>query len=454
MTTATSRTSATGPIHEPSRDGKKVMQFTDLGLRRLNAKKLIEQANRDRIARGQRPLAQVLIWDTAQKGLAILVGTRTKAFRVQFKLHNEWCTASIGRFGEIVPQAESRRQNVEVGKAREIADTWRALARQGIDPRKKDAQRAEKLAFEALVDLFIEHYAKPRQRTWDQTERVLKSNCRPFLKRPVEAITKVAVRELLRSFVANGQPYKAAITRAWLKKLWRWAYEEDYVSAPIMEAVRLDYEKRERVRVFSDDEIKATWAAATKLPTAEGAFVKLLILLAPRKTALAAMRRSHLDDTSRPSLWTTPFELTKSRKTSSKKREYLTPLPPLAQRVFKGALVRDGNEADRLFPTLPVHETRAGRPTFYGVDLKSRLVELGAPSDFTFHGWRHTIATYLENEGHSEWERGLALNHSGSASVTAGYSHGYPLELKRSLLCKWADHVRLLVEPEGVALLR
>jgi hypothetical protein len=58
------------------------------------------------------------------------------------------------------------------------------------------------------------------------------------------------------------------------------------------------------------------------------------------------------------------------------------------------------------------------------------------------------------NAGHSEWEVGLVLNHAGSGSVTAGYSHGYPLELKRQLLSKWADHVERLVQPQGAALLR
>jgi hypothetical protein len=32
------------------------------------------------------------------------------------------------------------------------------------------------------------------------------------------------------------------------------------------------------------------------------------------------------------------------------------------------------------------------------------------------------------------------LNHFG-AGVTAGYSHGHVLDLKRELLCKWADGV-------------
>jgi hypothetical protein len=59
----------------------------------------------------------------------------------------------------------------------------------------------------------------------------------------------------------------------------------------------------------------------------------------------------------------------------------------------------------------------------------------------------------LAGAKHSEWERGLVLNHSGSG-VTAGYSHGHALDLKRELLDKWAKHVEGLVSPSGAALLR
>ncbi len=56
------------------------------------------------------------------------------------------------------------------------------------------------------------------------------------------------------------------------------------------------------------------------------------------------------------------------------------------------------------------------------------------------------------DQGHSKYERGLILNHE-EAGVTADYSHGYPVELKRELLEKWADHVAQKVQPEGSVLL-
>jgi integrase len=136
-------------------------------------------------------------------------------------------------------------------------------------------------------------------------------------------------------------------------------------------------------------------------------------------------------------LFTVPFERTKGKVTRAKK-PYLVPLPLLAQRIIKGIPRRDN---ELVFPELVA--TR----------LKNKLVRLGVPPDFKLHTARHTVATALQNAGHSEWEVGLVLNHAASG-VTAGYSHGYALDRKRELLEEWADNIERLVRGEGVALLR
>ena len=419
---------ATVAERTPARAKASRKTFTPLFLRRLNPPK-----------QGQR-----LYWDSGTKGqlgLSLLVSAGgTKTFRSTFYLDGKRIDRKLGRVGEL-----------DLTEARRLTQEDRGKAAEGIDPRKPVRDR-NTILYEDVVEQFIERYAKARQRTWDQTQRVLK-NCEPLLGMPIDKISKQDVRAMLEGFIDKGHPYKAAVSHAWLKKLWRWAAQQDLVTNPIMEAVSIEIEKRERDRVYSDAEIKATWDAANKLDPVEGAYIKLLMLLAPRRTALACLRRSHLDDADNPTLWTTPWELTKSRKRVVKrKRVYLTPLPPLAQRILKG-LSKHDTDPDRVFPGLPVRLSEAGQPVFNGTQLKQRLVAHGAPADFGFHAWRHTIATFLENAGHSEWERGLVLNHAGSG-VTSDYSHGHALDLKRGLLDKWAKHVERLVQPEGAAVLR
>ncbi|SED60570.1 protein of unknown function [Rhizobiales bacterium GAS191] len=417
------------------------------------------------------PVGYRQYWDGAKSGLSVLVSAHgTRTYRSTF------CLTKGGKDGKdvYVSRKLGRVDRMGLAAAREFMREDRDIAAKGIDPREltsdedrknalkgvnpllvKKAAEAKKAAdkpFEVVVDQFIEHYAKPRQKTWDQTERALKVNCATWLNRRMSEITKQDARDLLRGFIAEGHPYKAVVTERWLKVLWKWATREDLVDVNMMDAVKVEIEKSERDRVYDDTEIKAIWNAADKLDPIEGAYIKLVMLLAPRKTALACMTRGELDNADDPTLWTTPFELTKSKKNPKKKRVYKTPLPPLAQRIIKG-LPKSDNPTDRLFPSLPIFVSKAGQRSFSSLGLTQKLTKSGGPKDFAYHVARHTIATWLENEGHSEWERGLVLNHAGSG-VTDDYSHGFAHKLKLELLTKWADHVERLVQPEGVTLLR
>ncbi|MBV9311727.1 MAG: hypothetical protein JOZ73_12910 [Solirubrobacterales bacterium] len=262
---------------------------------------------------------------------------------------------------------------MSLSEARAQTRTDREDARRGVDPRRPRPR--ELRLFGEVVGEFIEHYAKARQRTWKQTERVLRVNCADWLDRPMATITRQDAQALLRGFIADGHPYKASMTMCWIKTLWRWASDEEIIPDDPMHRVKIEVELRPRERVYTDAEIAATWRAAEGLDPDKSAFVKLVILLAPRKTALAAMQWNHLDDPSNPTLWTTPHELTKSKKKANRRRVYLTPLPPLAQRIIRG-LPRSG---ERVFPSLPV--AAGDRFSFHGARLLARLVERGAPPD-------------------------------------------------------------------------
>jgi hypothetical protein len=165
------------------------------------------------------------------------------------------------------------------------------------------------LTYGAVVDQFIEQYAKPGQHTWDQTQRVLKNNCADWLTKPIAEITDKDADTLLATFSADKHDYKAALTLRWLRTLWKWAWKKKYVPERVMDRVDFRYKERARDRWYADHEIKAIWNAANKLDPIEGTYVKLLLLLAPRKTALAMMRRADLsefDDKGNPTIWTTP----------------------------------------------------------------------------------------------------------------------------------------------------
>lgn len=263
-----------------------------------------------------------------------------------------------------------------------------------------------------------------------------------WLRTPFNKIEAKDARALLEGFVREGHGPKARLTLSWLRTLWRWAYRREIADSNVMDKVEVHYQVSQRERWYSDEEVQLIWHSADHLDPIAATYVKALILLAPRKTALANARVRDLDNQVMPTLWTTPHEFTKSKKTATKKRVYLTPLPALA-----ASLVR------------PLLEGKAGSDFIFaaqgrdhsldaGSRLKRKLVKHGAPPDFSFHAVRHTVATWLETKGRDDFDRGLVLNHAGSG-VTAGYSHGYGLDRKRDLMELWSNHVEALVNPPG-----
>ena len=354
----------------------------------------------------------------------------------------------LGRYGGDLTLDEARTKAI---KARgQVAD--------GIDPlAEKKAARSQALTsstpFREVVENFIDKYAKPRQRTWKETERTLTVNCAGWLDKPISIITEADAYQLLDGFTAKGQGSKARVTLAWLSALFRWAVKRGIVEASIMDKIEIEIEPKVRDRVYSANEIKAVWNATTALDPVEAGYVKLILLLGVRKSELAGMRRSEFDHPDKMTLWIVPHERTKSRKRQKKKRVYVVPLPKLAQRIIKGLPHLDD---DLLFPGRGV-EGEAGKkktrkPLVPGTALKTKVRDESGVADWTYHANRDTTSTWLQDEGHSEYERGLVLNHAES-SVTADYSHGYPVKLKRALLEKWANRVARTVQPGDAVLL-
>ena len=383
---------------------------------------------------------EYMLWDTEIKGFGLkILPSGRKTYLLKYRTRSGVPRKpQIGVHGDITPD-----------KARNIASDWRADIAKGGDPsqQRRDSRQTglrPGSTFREVVDEFIEKYARRRQRTWQETERTLKTNCAEWLDRPITTITKADAYGLLDGFIASGKEAKARVTYAWLKTLFRWAVKRDILESSIIEGVEIEIERKVRQRFYSDGEVKAIWGATQRFDPLQAGFVKLNILLGVRKGELAGMRRSEFDDPTDPTLWIVPHARTKTRKSQTRERVYIVPLPKLAQRVLKSLPKLD---EDLIFPG-----QEPGKPMVSTAGLCHLVREHSGVKDWTHHACRDTVATWLKDQGHSEYERGLVLNHSES-SVTADYSHGYPVDLKRELLEKWARHVETLVQPEGAVLL-
>ena len=125
---------------------------------------------------------------------------------------------------------------------------------------------------------------------------------------------------------------------------------------------------------------------------------------------------------------------------------YVIPLSPLARRVLAPLLAGD---ADLLFPS----RIKDGAPASIGTQFQRKVRAASGVADWFPHAHRDTITTWLQGKGYDLYDRGLVLNHSGSGTVTGGYSHGFSLDRTRALLDEWADHVSGVVAAKGVELI-
>ncbi len=378
-------------------------------------------------------------FDEVEKGLCARIGTRKTSWVYFFRLDGRQHKMTFGSY-----------PSIGIAEAREKARGFAREAEQGLDPRdavkreREAAAEARSNTYEAVVEEFIEKHAKRRQRTWEETQRILETV--PWGDKPMNSITRRDAFKLIEGYIDEEKASKARVTLSWLRTLWRYAYEREIVDAPIMDSVRPAIPKKARERVYDDDEIKRLWTAQEDLNAQERGFVKLVTLLGVRRLELAGMRWDELDDPDKPTLWTIPFERTKSKLTA-KERVYLVPIPPLAARVLKTLRKKDSDEP-LVFPGR--HKKKPIHPSS---PLMRKVRKASGVEDWIPHNHRRTITTWMQNEGASEYERGLVLNHAGSGSVTDAYSHGYSLDLKRQWIERWAGHVEGVVVGDGVSVL-
>jgi integrase len=353
-----------------------------------------------------------------------------------------------------------------LAKARELAPQGVANIKNGKEAYPRLEVPTQEDTYPKVAERFIRQYARPRQRTWKETARILGlrlegeefkpikgglADPKRWGKRQFADISSTDADKYISEILEAGKDGAARVALSWLKTCWRWAWRRKLVDGPVMDSLLAEdfgIVSKARDRVYTDAEIKALWnAQGDKLTSRERAFLKLSVLLGVRAGALSKMRKSELDSTEAPTLWTVPTEHTKTRKSQEHKgRVYLIPISPLARRVLLPLLKGEG---DLVFPSA----THKSVPMDCGTPLSKKVREASGVGDWYQHAHRDTIATWLQNQGHDKYDRALVLQHAGAGTVTDDYSHGYSLERARGLLEKWSDHVASVAAPKGAELL-
>ncbi len=341
---------------------------------------------------------------------------------------------------------------VDLKTAREHATQAYLSSQRGGDPAAERvaarvASRAPKVSadrdlVEEVVDAFIRRYAKPNQKSWAETKRILD---REVVNRPegqgwrgrhLAEIGRADVHELLDGVVDRGSPIMANRVLAALRKMCAWSVDRGIITASPCTGIKAPTAERSRDRVMSDDELRGVWAATDAIGWPFRDLVRLLLLTGQRRDEVGRMRWSELDLDGKT--WTLPRERAKNG---------VAHVVPLSEPVLAilSALPRIG-ASDFVF-------TVTGRTAVSGFsNAKERIDALLAVSHgepvpaWVFHDLRRTAATGLARLGTALPVVERVLNHvSGSFGGIVGVyqKHGFADE-KRHALNAWGAFVERL----------
>jgi integrase len=166
-------------------------------------------------------------------------------------------------------------------------------AAEGKDPvAERKAQRTQG-AFEELAARYLETYAKRKNKSWRQAERLVRRNLLPYWgKLKAADISRVDVKAMMARIEA---PVLANQTLAAASAIFAWAIREDILKANPCAKVERN-EVRSRERVLSDGELPRFWAAFDAAGLVKSSALKMILLTGQRPGEVAHMRSEHIVD--------------------------------------------------------------------------------------------------------------------------------------------------------------
>jgi len=350
-----------------------------------------------------------------------------KGWALRYRLAGKPCKFTMGAF-----------PGVSIAAARDHARVALIGVAKGVDPAgaarvaKVDAEaKIERDRVSAVVDLFIERHAKPRQKSWAETRRVFDREVIPYWgARSLASIGRADVHELLDRVVDRGSPIMANRVLAAVRKLCNWSVERGIIASSPCDKIKAPGAEQSRDRILTDVELRAVWTDCDTIGWPFGPLLRLLLLTGQRREEVGAMRWTEID--LEAGLWTLPRERAKN------KIAHAVPLSPQAV-----AILREISRIEVEGGPGYVFTVTGWTPVSGFSRAKARLdklmtEELGeAPPAWVIHDLRRTFASNLARLGTALPTIERLLNHTSGPSfggVQGVYQrHSFEPEMRRAV---------------------
>lgn len=398
--------------------------------------------------RGER----VVYWHEREPRVSLRIGSRSKTLYFKYMLNGEARRHKLGRAGTGgISMADA------MAKVREMDD----LIKDGLDPEAVEQQAIEDElqrqadTLEAVVTSYIDNEARPKRRSWRNTQAILEKYVVPAETRserrlggmPISDIKTRHLTDIIDD-VAKTKPVMANRVHSAISAMFTWAVpRHDLPKHPLRGVSKpTDESGRKRERCLSDDELRAIWHAASSVfdPTINAMF-RMIVLTGQRRAEVSSLQIEELDltdnDETNGAVWTIPRERYKG------KRMHMVPLTPMMISTIESTL--HGRSAGRLFRYM-----KAGQQpnwSWYKGQLDAALKAQGHTFErWTWHDLRRTMSRWMESNRINLITIEAVLGHNIARNLSGASSHYLALDMvkeKRDALEQWNGHVRRIAGP-------
>lgn len=361
------------------------------------------------------------VHDTYCPGLSVRVTPEgKKTFTVKYRYGLTQKRMSIGVYPRVSLAAARQRA---MDAMRKVDD--------GTDPSK--LRRQADLRVDAIVAEFITRYAKPRNRKWMESERILQREfVAVFGQKDIREVTRADVIEIMDGAIERGAHYSANRILSNVRKLYNWCIERGIVEKSPIVGLKAPTKEVARDRVLADDEIKAVLRACRNDTYPFRQFAPMLLATGQRRGEMAQMRWSEIDLDNK--IWVIPTERSKNGK------PHVVPLSSYALRLL--ADIPRFLDCNIVFTT-----TRRSPISGFSKALR-RLWEATGATDWRLHDLRRTAASGMARASVPPHVVEKVLNHiSGTISGVAAVYNRYAYDPeKRDALEGWGQVLERLGE--------
>jgi integrase len=277
---------------------------------------------------------------------------------------------------------------------------------------------------EVAANWFERHVLRRQLRTRSEIERIVtKYILPPWRDRKFVELKRSDVRRLLDAIEDHHGAAQARAVLGVFRSMANWQQErDDDYTPPATKNMQRGRVSRERI--LSDDELRAIWQTSND-GSQFGAFVRLLLLTAQRKSKVATMKWSDLEGDA----WTI------SRAPREKTNAGRLHLPPLALEVLAHLPRFAGNDF--------VFAGRGAKP-FGSGGYKAQFDKRCGVTGWTLHDLRRSSRSLMARAGVGREHAERVLGHAIGGVEGTYDRHRYDAE-KASALCKLADLIAQIV---------